>query len=436
MFVQTDQKFLRPRVGFLPIGNMRKLALQDDYDQGVRLVRTLDADVVESPVVWSQPEVLEGLAELQAKGIDLLVVYVLNGMSSAQQTLAGARSSVPVILWALPTNYSFPSTANAVGVLRERGRRVRMVTGDGDPASVVPLLNMMARVAYTITRLQNSRIGTLGDIFPNLSASHYHPDVLMDRLGPQVIHITLAEFNTFLATVAENDPVILDEIDRFRSRLDVRVDETMLRKALRFHHALESAVEKHRLTAAVLECHTELTPLYGINLCIGFADERCPYLIGCEGDVVMSAQMLMLRYLTGRDSCAGDIYSLREGMLTLMHCGADCRMASDEKAAIMEQNAPDTVGLTTKMAMCVPNLLPGDVTVTRLHGRSCDQLHVASGEVIECDTRERLVLHVRLNNPEGFLEHVCGNHYVVTYGDVRPGLRLLADWLSLDITET
>ncbi len=72
----------------------------------------------------------------------------------------------------------------------------------------------------------------------------------------------------------------------------------------------------------------------------------------------------------------------------------------------------------------------------RLHGQTCTQLHVAPGELIGSDTRERLIVQIRLDNPRSFLEQVCGNHYVVIYGDVRPHLRLLGEWLGLDITET
>ena len=434
--MQANRRSARPRVGFLPIGRVQTNGLQDEYERGINLAHQLDADIVESPLVWSQPQVLDGLADLQAQGIDILVEYVLHGMSSPQQTLAGAKSTVPVVLWALPTNYSFPSAANAVGVLRERGRRVKMVVSDADPDSVLPQLNMMARVAFTLARLRESRIGTLGDVFPNLTAAQYHPDVLADRLGPQVVHITLAQFNTFLSALNENDPAIDEEIRRLRASFDVRVEDPLLRKAIRVHWALRDVVQEHRLTAVALECHTELTPLFGINPCFGFADDNRDYLISGEGDVVMGVNMLMLQLLTRKEPYLGDIYAVQDGVLTLIHCGTDCRSARREEVVIMEQTAPDTVGLKTKMAMCVPNLAPGEVTVTRLHGQAHNQLHVALGEIIETDTRERLAVHVRLRNPQAYLEHVCGNHYLVSYGDLRPQLRLLCEWLDIDITDT
>jgi len=431
----TDSSASRPRVGFLPIWNQPKLPLQDDYERGLRLVHSLDADIVTGAPAWSQPEVLDRLEELEAQRIDLLVAYVLSGMSSTQQALIGARAIVPVALWALPTSYSFPSTANALGGLRERGRRVRMVYSDGDPAAVIPQLDVMARVAFAIHQLGRCRIGTLGDLFSNLSAAHYHPDTLMDRLGPQVVHIRLSELNRILSSIAQDDGEAQDQIIRLRACCDVRVSDAILAKAMRIHRALKHVAETQRLTAIALECHTELTPLYGINPCLGFAEEPCPYLIGCEGDVVMTVNLLMARYLTGREAVVGDIYSLADGVLTLVHCGGDRRLARGGSVAIVEQQAPETVGLATRMAVCLPELPAGPATVTRLHGPGCDRLDVAAGAVIESCTDERLVVKVRLDDPRRFLEHVCGNHYALVYGDVRPHLRILADWLGLQITE-
>jgi L-fucose isomerase-like protein len=433
--MDTEPNMNRPCVGFLPIWNRAKLPLEDDYERGLGLIQGLDADIVATAPAWSQPEVLDRLEELQAQSIDLLVVYVLNGMSSYQQTLAGARSTVPVALWALPTSYSFPSAANAVGVLRERDRRVRMVYSDGDPAVVIPQLEVMARAAFALHELQRSRIGTLGDLFPNLPGAHYHPDTLMDLLGPQVVHIRLSELHAVHGAIRPDDPSVEEEMGRFRARYEVQVGDQMLARAVRFHRSLQQIAERQRLTAIAMECHTELTPLYGINPCIGFAGEACPFLIGCEGDVVMAVNLLMLRYLTGQEGYLGDIYSLKDGVITLVHCGGDWRLARGGRVAIVEQMAPETVGLATRMAICLPQLPSGPVTVTRLHGPRCDRLDVATGTVLESNTEQRLAVRVQLDSPQRFLEKVSGNHYALVYGDARPHLRVLADWLNLQLTE-
>lgn len=431
-----DQPANRPRIGFLPIGDRSRPEVVHGYQQSRQVIRRLDAEVIESPLVWSQPEVLDSLADLQARRMHMLVVHALHGMSAPQQTLAGARAALPVVFWALPTDFSFPSAANAVGALRERGRPVRLVVSDERPEDVLPQLEVLARAAYTVARLRQTRLGTLGSIFPNLTASQYQPDLLMDRLGPQVVHITVSHVNALLTAVPEDDPALDQVVRALSEAFQVRADEVLLRKAMRLHRALDTLAKEQRLDALVLECHTELTPWYAVNPCLGLADPRRSYLIGCEGDVLAAVNQLLVRYLTGAESYLGDIHSLTGGVLALIHCGADCRLAGDERPTILEQQAPDLVGVSTRLAMCVPQLRPGPVTVTRLHGPDGTRLHVAAGELIDCDASQRLGVRVRLYHPQAFLERVCGNHYLVSYGDMRARLRALGEWLGLEISET
>jgi L-fucose isomerase-like protein len=156
----------------------------------------------------------------------------------------------------------------------------------------------------------------------------------------------------------------------------------------------------------------------------------------CEGDVVRGVNMLMLQLLTGRDSYVGDTMSLLDGVLTLGHCGSGSCWTTGGDVVIAELRAPSHVGVDSNMAICIPQLAPGDTTVTRLHGRKLDQLHLSYGDIVGTDTSERLIVHVRLNNPDAFMDAMCGNQYVLSVGDLRPQLRLLCEWLGITVHET
>ena len=426
----------RPRVGFLPIGCIRNSDLQRDYELGRELAARIDAQVIESPLVWEQTEVLDAVARLQDVKIDMLVQYVLHGMSAEQQTLAGARCNVPTVIWALPTHYSFSSCVSAVGALRSRGRKVRMVLSPAGDPGVLSEIEMIARVGYTIAQLRHSRIGTIGGIFPNLPAAQYHRDVLADRLGPQIVHVPIARFKRFLADANKDDGAVRAELTRLRETFDVRVGDERLCSAIRFDLALRALVQEYRLAGVAMECHTELNLLFEINPCLGFADENRGYLIGCEGDVVMVVNMQMVQLLAGCESYLGDVLSLQDGILTLAHCGASCQFARGRDVAIIEQTAPDTLGIEIKLAMCVPTFPLDQVTLLRLHGRDLDRLHMARGKVVASETGERLTVRVQLDNPREFLDHVCGNHYLVALGDLTPQFKLLGEWMDITVIET
>jgi L-fucose isomerase-like protein len=427
---------VRPRIGFLPLGRLNDDGLRRDYDLGRELVHGLDADVVEGPLTWTQADVLDRVAELNCADIDLLVLYVLHGMSAEQQTLAGVKANVPAILWGLPTNYSFSSCASAVGALRERGRIATVVSAPVGDSTVVPKLDFVARVAFAMEQLKRCRIGTIGGIFPNLPADQYHRDTVADRIGPQVIHLPITHVQQALSEIPELDPMISELVAKLQGRFKVRANGSLLRKAARFHLALHNLARAERLTAVGLECHTEVTPLFGINPCLGFADPERTYLPVCEGDVVHGVHMLMLNLLTGMDSYVGDTMSLHDGVLTLGHCGSGCRWTRANDAVIAELRAPGHVGVDTDMAICIPQIPPGDTTVTRLYGRALDHMHLSYGEIVGSDTSERLIVHVRLNDPDAFMDEISGNHYVLTPGDLRPQLQLLCKWLGVTVHET
>jgi L-fucose isomerase-like protein len=427
---------IRPRIGYLPIGRLRTEELRGEHHRGLTIVRRLDADLQEIGPAWSQPEVLDAVSALRSAGMDALVVHVLEGMSAEQQVQAALASAVPTALWALPTNYSFSSAVSAIGALRERDARAELVVADAEPDSVVPRLQQFAWSAHALSRLRGCRIGALGGLFPNLSAAHYHAGILSDALGVQVVRIPLAQVKASLES-PEFDEASLDRgVLALRRSCDASVEDDLLRRALRFHLAIGAIASAHRLAAVTLDCFTELIPLFGVNPCLGFADPDREYLIACEGDAVIGACMLMLQFLGAGEPWLGDVFSVRGDILTLVHCGGSSALCGSGPLRCARQTAPATVGSPTAMAMCVPSLEPGDVTLTRLHGRGCDRLHVARGEVVSCDTQERLSVRIRLSDPAGFLAAVCGNHYVVSRGDQRPGISLIGRWLRMEVSET
>ena len=424
----------RPKVGFLPIGRLGGAEMEQHYDLGRRLIERIDADVEECPVVWSEPDVLDQVARLRRLDIDLLVIYPLHGMSAEQQVLAGVKCGVPVALWALNSNYSFSSATSAAGALRERGYHVKMALGEAGDDSVLPDVELWARAAFARAQLQRSRIGVLGGIFPNLPAAQYHRDILYEKLGPQVVHLTLAEFQQVMESVTEDAAGAWAE--RLYERFDIPLSEKLLREAARFDLALGDLAAMHRLAGFAVECHTETNLLFGINPCLSFAHREPTIAIGCEGDVEMAAHILMVRWLTGADAYLGDIFSLRDGVLTLKHCGGSCRMARDADAKIAGLKAPATVGVDRTLVMCMPLLPDGRATLMRLHGREAYRLHVAMGDVIGSEAGEGTTVHVRLDEPAAFLEEVCGNHYLLAYGDLRGRLAVLAEWMGLEVMET
>jgi L-fucose isomerase-like protein len=77
------------------------------------------------------------------------------------------------------------------------------------------------------------------------------------------------------------------------------------------------------------------------------------------------------------------------------------------------------------------------VTLVRLYGDRCDQMHVACGDLLACDRTCDLNLSVRLRGPrDDFVGACLGNHYAVVPGDIRPELEFLGECLGATIVHT
>lgn len=425
------------KVGFLPVGKINNTALEIDLQAGRSLIERLTGNHLIAPPAFEELDVRQRALELASSGIDLLVIYPLHGMTARQQLDAAICCNKPTVLWALQSNYSFSSALSALGELRERDHPVKLVLGAASEDHVQGELLNAIRAAGCIRALREARIGVLGGIMPNLVASNYHPDVIRSRLGPQLVRLLFHELKEHLGESAKDSPIVqkacveLVEDPAF----DVKASQTLLERGMSFHLALRAMAARYGLNAVVLDCFSELIPMFGINPCLGFIDGE-GYLIGCEGDVVMTVHSLILRTLTGEDSFIGDVASLIDGVLKIGHCAGPAGLAEQKPVAIAEQDPPATQPVSNRLVMVKPSLPLGVVTLSRLHGRNSDKMHVAIGELEHCSIEDRPFLQIRLENPTAFLRQACGNHYLVSRGDRREALKLLSEWLGIVMVES
>jgi L-fucose isomerase-like protein len=212
-------------------------------------------------------------------------------------------------------------------------------------------------------------------------------------------------------------------------------DVKTLEAGLRLHLALKQVARTKDIDAFATECWTGCPRELGLNPCLGFVEDA--YTLACEGDVMLSVSLLLVRYLTGRRAYVGDLYDLDlDGSLTLVHCGGPASLASDKRDVVLA-TSPLAIERGFETMTCRPRLETGPVTLLRFYGLSCDKMHVAMGELSSCDQSANLAVKVRIAGNRGdFLNQCFGNHYLLAAGDIRPELSLLTRWLGITMIET
>jgi L-fucose isomerase-like protein len=355
-------------------------------------------------------------------------------MSAPGMTAAGKTGSAPVLVWPLAGRFALPSSTLAIGALRQAGVRALLVYGPpADPATAGRARAALG-AARALARLRTCRIGSIGGLFANLVSCRYDPAALKARLGVSAVAIGYDEVR------AASDRVSDAEIARARQEIAAAFAPASegslpLDPGLRLHIALKRISSDRQIDAFAPECWSGLPPALGLNPCLGFVEDA--YEIACEGDVQLCVGLLAVRAICGRPGCAGDLYDCDlDGVVTLVHCGAPASVARRPGEAVLGLSSLAAQrGFTT--VTCRPSVPEGPATLVRLSGPGCDSMHLAGGRVVGCDTSADLRVRVKLDVPrEAFLERCEGNHYVAAAGDVRPELRLWAQWSGITVQET
>lgn len=393
----------------------------------------LDVEAVNKLTWWTPKEIPQLARRIKNKRrFDLLVVF-----SASHGTVRCIRAIVelfklPAIIWALPTRYSLATSGLAASYLKERGYWARLLCNDADDPSIREQVEKIARASRALRQSKQASIGVIGRLSPLMISLPYNLKLLRRRLGVQAKEISLDSLRRILQSIPKDQ--VETAVSLYEKKYSVRVSGEALSKAVRFQLAVRKIIESHRLDGIALECWTRLFPKYGINPCLGHLDDLT---VGCEGDVVSLAGSIILKSINGVNPYLADVLGVdtKANTVTLSHCSAPISLAKEEsKVEIVERTDPKSVGKTAFAHFEFKN---GPVTLVRFYGRDLGRMHMTWGELQGTgDFWGGIELKVRLNgDATGFLNNLSGNHYLLTYGDVREELRLIAEWKKLELKE-
>ncbi len=425
-----------PTIAVLPIGEFDTDFVQQEFDSIIKAFDHSKTHLIIDDPVSDADEARQSVKGLSEKDFELLIIIVLRGLSAETIDAAVRASPVPCLILPVQGRYALPSSSLAVGALLESKALVELVYAPPDDPEFIQRLTHILRVAKAYSQLRKSRVGIIGGLFPNLVSCRYDSKIIKSRLGMTLLPISFEAVSSSFQTYAGRSQAVEKLHQEITSSYTVEAaDENALDAGIQLHLALKHVAQEQKLDGFATECWSGFPKELGLNPCLGFIEDA--YTIACEGDVLLSISLLIVRYLTGRSGYVGDLFDLDlDGVLTLTHCGAPASLASDKcdvvlaKSQLARERGFETL-------TCRPKLDRGPVTVFRFYGMECDKLHMASGELISCEQTPNLTVKVKINGDRWkFLEQCFGNHYLVVAGDIRSELKLLGKWLGVVISET
>jgi L-fucose isomerase-like protein len=423
-------------IAVLPIGEFDTDLVQQEFDMIVKAFDHSKTNLIIEDPVSEVNGARQSVKVLSEKDLDLLLIIVLRGLSAETIEAAVRASPVPCLILPVQGRYALPSSALAVGALQESKALVELVYAPPDHPEFIQRLTHIVRVAKAYSQLRKSRVGVIGGLFPNLVSCRYDSKIISSRLGVTLLPISFDAVRSSIQTTAEGSQAVENLHQEITSSYTVEAaDENALDAGLQLHLALKQTAQEQKLDGFATECWSGFPKELGLNPCLGFIEDA--YTIACEGDVLLSISLLIVRYLTGRSGYVGDLFDLDlDGVLTLTHCGAPASLASNKSEVVLTKSQLALERGFDTMT-CRPQLTQSPVTVFRFYGMECDKLHLASGELISSEQSPNLMVKVKINgNRWEFLEQCLGNHYLVVEGDIRSELTLLCNWLGVTVFET
>ena len=258
--------FAQPRVGLLPL----YLALYDEVSPENRPERESFAQRVAdrlteagltvelAEVCCVRAEVERAVAELDARGVDLLATLHLAYSPSLESVEVLAASELPLMLLDTTPAANFDDTATGADMsanhgihgvqdlacmLRRRGRTYSLAVGHVDDEAFLREAVAAARAAVAARRLRSMRVLVFGDEFVGMGDFAVEPEVLARGLGVSVQRVPVAEIAARMEAVSEQE--VAEEDARDCERFDCsRAPAEVLRRSNHVGLALRGLLDE------------------------------------------------------------------------------------------------------------------------------------------------------------------------------------------------
>lgn len=221
-------------------------------------------DVVFNGAVFRRAEIEAAMAELEAAGVDFLIVVLLTYAPSQVALPALVRTRLPIVIWntqelagvnhtftveAMIDNHGVHGTQDLANVLTRAQVPFHYLTSLPDDPAALAELGDFAAAAAAVRRLRSARIGLIGYPFPGMGDFAVDSTHLAATLGCSWMNLSVEDYIGRAAAAARGEVAAL--INRYHRLYDVAADVTApdLGCAARAELAFRGMVKEHRLEA-------------------------------------------------------------------------------------------------------------------------------------------------------------------------------------------
>ncbi len=272
------------------------------------------------------PSFLENLIKDWEDKMDLLIVQTTT-FSSGNIGEIIAKNNIPVIYWALPepeidNNLKWNSLCALhffVSLLKKFNPSKKFKWIYTFPKNTSELLREL-KIFKIVKSLRNLRIGHIVGTAPGFLNLDISPNLLREKIGTEIIKFPSLDPLIEIIENLDKDEVKREK-ENFIGKIDIKIEEKWLEEGIKITLALRKLAEKHKLEAIASRCWPDFREKLSIFPCFSFAliNEEIP--VSCEGDILSSIAMFMLREISQNPTTVLDLVYYDERGIVLWHCG-------------------------------------------------------------------------------------------------------------------
>ena len=316
----------------------------------------------------------------------------------------------------------------------------------GEPPRIKGELADASKVDSALASLKGKKIGAIGDAPAGFTPCNYDATKLKEYFGLEVVNKSIPEIFADIAAVSldEESAEYISACEAQPSLKNVPENQARVNASTRV--ALRDWISANGLSAIAMRCWPDFAVDLGACPCGAMgrtATSGTP--AACERDVYGAVTMLLLEAFGSGTNYLVDTVDLdeKEGIIRIWHCGS----ASTE-LAVDPNNATQYIHCNRKLGVAgnFP-LKTGPVVLVRLDSdidpanKSKLRLVMTSGESLSAPNRfQGNTATVRTNAParelvNGLIQNGFPHHTVVSWRDIRPEVRRMAERLAIPLTE-
>lgn len=348
----------------------------------------------------------------------------------------------------LINNHGVHGVQDLCSVLLRSEVKYNLVVGHWQDVNTTSELRQAMRVAATMKKLKNSRIGLFGYAMQDMGDFYLDETALLTKVGPHVIHIPIDELANYTETVTLDEIAVVIDEQAVLYDFDKSISEQVYNENAKMEVAVRKIVKDYKLDAwaqyfsPVIKNPRIKTPPFFVACKL--MKEGIGY--AAEGDVSGASGGIILSGLGGNASLC-EMFSIDFGGETLvMSHMAEVNIGMARKDCSVKVLAKDfSWASKDAVSPLVPaiTLEPGVATILSIACKTKGEFRfvVIEGEIVDFKHLGNIDCPVFKFKPQKsirqFLKEysIAGgtHHQAIAYGKLGDSIQLLGDMLNIEV---